>query len=217
MQMGPSGSDVCDLRGRAPQGPGRLHDMATGDLCEPACHAGNLAGARLRVVAGWHCRRNPKRRRGATACLTGQRNRIRIREDVSVYEAEGKTLQKLSRHREAIACADKALRLNPGSASAHRIKGKLLQRLGEHRKAIACFDREIGLDPQGAFAHAAKGKSLQILGEHREAMACFDVAAGPNPDYSFAHATKGQSLQALGRHREAIACLDVAIGLRCDS
>ena len=60
MQMGPSGSDVCDLRGRAPQGPGRLHDMATGDLCEPACRLGNLAGARLRVVAGGHCRRNPK-------------------------------------------------------------------------------------------------------------------------------------------------------------
>ena len=69
--------------------------------------------------------------------------------DASAYEAEGKSLQKLNRHREAIACADKALRLNPGSASAHRIKGKSLQRLGEHRKAIACFDREIGLDPQG--------------------------------------------------------------------
>ena len=65
--------------------------------------------------------------------------------DASAYEAEGKSLQKLNRHREAIACADKALRLNPGSASAHRIKGKSLQRLGEHRKAIACFDREIGL------------------------------------------------------------------------
>ena len=63
--------------------------------------------------------------------------------DASAYEAEGKSLQKLNRHREAIACADKALRLNPGSASAHRIKGKSRQRLGEHRKAIACFDREI--------------------------------------------------------------------------
>ena len=133
--------------------------------------------------------------------------------DASAYEAEGKSLQKLNRHREAIACADRALRLNPGSASAHRIKGKSLQRLGEHRKAIACFDREIGLDPQGAFAHAAKGKSLQILGEHEEAIACFDVAAGLNPGYSFAHATKGQSLQELGRHQEAMACLDEAIRL----
>ena len=60
MQMGPSGPDVCDLGRRAPQGPGRPHDMATGDLCEPACRPGNLAGARLRVVAGWRCRRNPK-------------------------------------------------------------------------------------------------------------------------------------------------------------
>ena len=133
--------------------------------------------------------------------------------DASAYEAEGKSLQKLNRHREAIACADRALRLNPGSAPAHRIKGKSLQRLGEHRKVIACFDREIGLDPQGAFAHAAKGKSLQILGEHEEAIACFDVAAGLNPGYSFEHATKGQSLQELGRHREAMACLDEAIRL----
>ena len=84
--------------------------------------------------------------------------------DASAYEAEGKSLQKLNRHREAIACADKALRLNPGSASAHRTKGKSLQRLGEHRKAIACFDREIGLDPQGAFAHAAKGSRCRYSG-----------------------------------------------------
>ena len=78
--------------------------------------------------------------------------------DASAYEAEGKSLQKLNRHREAIACADRALRLNPGSASAHRIKGKSLQRLGEHRKAIACFDREIGLDPQGRLCSCGQGK-----------------------------------------------------------
>ena len=60
MQMGPSGPDVCDLRGRAPHGSGRPHDMTTGDLCEPACRPGNLAGARPRVVAGWHCHRKQK-------------------------------------------------------------------------------------------------------------------------------------------------------------
>ena len=60
MQMGPREPDVCDLGGRAPQGPGRPRDMATGDLCEPACRPGNLAGARLRVVAGWRCRRKQK-------------------------------------------------------------------------------------------------------------------------------------------------------------
>ena len=45
--------------------------------------------------------------------------------DASAYEAEGKSLQKLNRHREAIACADKALRLNPGSASAAQDQGKV--------------------------------------------------------------------------------------------
>ena len=54
--------------------------------------------------------------------------------DASAYEAEGKSLQKLNRHREAIACADKALRLNPGSASAHRIKGKCCRYSGSTGK-----------------------------------------------------------------------------------
>ena len=47
--------------------------------------------------------------------------------DASAYEAGGKSLHKLNRHREAIACADKALRLNPGSAYAYGTKGKSLQ------------------------------------------------------------------------------------------
>ena len=85
--------------------------------------------------------------------------------DASAYEAEGKSLQKLNRHREAIACADKALRLNPGSASAHRIKGKSLQIFGEHREAMACFDVAAGLNPDYSFAHATKGQSLQELGK----------------------------------------------------
>ena len=60
MQMGPREPDVCDLRWRAPHGSGQPHDAAMGRLCEPACRSGNLAGARMRVVAGGYCRMSPK-------------------------------------------------------------------------------------------------------------------------------------------------------------
>jgi tetratricopeptide (TPR) repeat protein len=51
------------------------------------------------------------------------------------------------RYREAIACFDKAIEINPNYAMAWSEKGLSLHNLGNNEEAIECFDKSLELNP----------------------------------------------------------------------
>ena len=122
-------------------------------------------------------------------------NAIKKEPNAFAYYGKGKSLHELEKYSDAIACFDKAIRLDPNYAFAYTAKGESLQKLGKYREAIECFDKAIGLEPYDAFAHASKGISLQEFRKHGEAIECFDKAIGLEPNYAFAYGFKGVSLQ----------------------
>jgi serine/threonine protein kinase len=61
---------------------------------------------------------------------------------------KGSSLSNLGMRKEAIACYDSAIRLNPKSASAWFNKGAALFESGQQDQALNCYERVIKLDPK---------------------------------------------------------------------
>ena len=69
-----------------------------------------------------------------------------------VYNLMGFCHFKLKAHREAIACFEKVLALNPGSAIDHANIGVNYQALGDRERAVAAYETALALDPTIDFA-----------------------------------------------------------------
>ena len=79
--------------------------------------------------------------------------------------------QKLNckQYSEAIADYDKAIELDPRSASAYYNRGVTKYNLKEYSEAIADYDKAIELDPNFALAYYARGLACRELGKEEEA------------------------------------------------
>jgi serine/threonine protein kinase len=98
---------------------------------------------------------------------------------------KGDSLRTLRQHKEAIACYDKALSIDPNLNGAWTHKGFAFHNLNQHEEAIECFDKALGIYPKGWRAYHWKGKSLAALGRHREAMVCYNTALAGDPTYNW--------------------------------
>ena len=76
----------------------------------------------------------------------------------------------------ALADADRAVALDPGSASVHAVHGLVSVEAGHVEVALRDFDRAIEIDPDHARAHAYRGKLIAGMGRHREALPDYDRA-----------------------------------------
>jgi Flp pilus assembly protein TadD len=77
--------------------------------------------------------------------------------DPGVTHNLGVAIAAQGRHRDAVACFDKALRADPDFVSAHYNRGVALMTLGETQEAINAFGRAASLEPQHYEAHRALG------------------------------------------------------------
>ncbi|MDI1283036.1 MAG: tetratricopeptide repeat protein [Reyranella sp.] len=127
----------------------------------------------------------------------------------------GNALQKLNRHKEALASYDEALRLDPGSADAFNDCGTALHYMQRYDEALANYDRAATLRPDDARVSYNQGTSLLALGRYDEALARYDRAISLAPSAE-ACMNRGFVLQSLRRYEESLTSYDQAIALNPD-
>jgi len=127
-----------------------------------------------------------------------QRRLCRTPVNISKLHQDGLALGRLGKHKEAIACFDKALKLNPKDNVAWHRKGIELNALGKYNNAIDCFDRAIRINSRDKFAWNHRAVSLCKLGNYKEAMACCKKAIKIDNSYHLAWCNKANISGHLG-------------------
>ena len=140
--------------------------------------------------------------------LTGEVVKVPELKELEAWELynKGFSLDWLGKSQDAIACFDRAIKINPRFADAWYNKGAVLGRFGKHREAIACYDKALEINPRDAVAWCNKGNSLNRLGKPQEAIACCDRVLEINSRDAVAWNNKGFALGELDKYQEAIAC-----------
>jgi tetratricopeptide (TPR) repeat protein len=101
-----------------------------------------------------------------------------------IWHDRGNALQYgLGRYLDAMACYDRALRLNPDhSLGWHNRGNAFLYGLSRPEDAIACYDQSLQLNPAHALTWRNRGHALVELRRYLEAVASYDRAIAINPD-----------------------------------
>jgi tetratricopeptide (TPR) repeat protein len=105
---------------------------------------------------------------------------------------------------EAITYFEKALRIDPGYATAHYNMGITLAKQGNYQAAVAAFKEAIRNDPEFLMAYDNLGKSYLRMGKFDEALTAFDNALMLRPDFAQALVGKGIVYHSQGRYPLAI-------------
>lgn len=142
--------------------------------------------------------------------------RASLEQNPNQAEAEnnrGYALQNLSRHEEALAAYDKAIKLNQAYAAAWYNRGNLLQSMGRYDDAVSSYRQALALRPDHVDTCVNMGNALKSLGRYEDALPCYEKALVLNPRHAIAHNNMGNTLKVLKRHDEALASFNKAISL----
>jgi len=104
----------------------------------------------------------------------------------------------------------RAIELNPNSASAHELYGNYLAALNQKDAAINELTLAHQLNPAGLATYSSLLGALCTLREYDRAIAESRRALELYPDFAFAHAWLGMSLLMKGQVREALPSLERA-------
>lgn len=138
-------------------------------------------------------------------------------EEVKQWIAKGKELSVSKSYENALACFDRAIRLNSKAAEAWNEKGSVLLIIGKVSEAADCFNKATMLDPRYIDAWMNRHASLLLTGSYQEAMRCLDEVTRIDPQNEKAWVDKGGLLLNLRKYKEAIACFDKAIQINPQS
>jgi tetratricopeptide (TPR) repeat protein len=111
------------------------------------------------------------------------------------YIDDGLSSLKLGNATEAIASYDKAIAINPNSATAWNYRGNALFSLDRYTEAIASYDKAIAIKPDYASPWDNRGSAELELGRYTEAVASFDKAIAINPDDAMAKSSREIALK----------------------
>lgn len=117
---------------------------------------------------------------------------------------EGKTA-------EAVALAQKSVRLAPESVPLRCYLGDALSQAGQLEQAAEVYRQVIDMQPYDESAHNNLGVVLAKMGEHEQAAQCYAEALRLKPDYPAAHSNLSAILIGAGRLDEAIDHLSQAL------
>jgi tetratricopeptide (TPR) repeat protein len=116
--------------------------------------------------------------------------------------------------RQALACFERALALEPNSTDVLYNNGVALQRLGEHEKALEAYNLVLSREPEFAEAWHNKGFVLDRLGRYPEAVEAYRRAQdAKGDDPKFLH-NMAVALDHQGAHQEALLLLSDALNKR---
>jgi protein O-GlcNAc transferase len=125
----------------------------------------------------------------------------------------GAVLQAQLERRQALACYERALALDPGIAEGWNNRSLILSDLGRYPEAAASAQRAIDLRPQYAEALNNLGSALYGLGDKLAALARYREATVQRPNYARAWGNSGAVLLELGDPVSALQHLEKAISL----
>jgi TolB-like protein/Tfp pilus assembly protein PilF len=132
-----------------------------------------------------------------------------LRSDSNSYhahQARARVLLAQGRPEEAIAAAQRSLKLNPGFIPAYRHLATANLYLGRAQEAIDYADKAMRLspfDPYLAVFHQIRGTGCFMLHQDDDAIASFRRAVGDNPEYYGAVAYLAAALALTGQDAEA--------------
>lgn len=122
-------------------------------------------------------------------------------------------LNILQRFDKALACADRALALQPNLPDALNNRGNAQAGLNLPLEALASFDRAIAWMPDFAQAWNNRACVLRDLGRPADALASCDHALALQPNYPDAWSNRGNALSDLNQPQEAERCYQRALEL----
>ncbi|BAY07432.1 TPR repeat-containing protein [Calothrix sp. NIES-2098] len=115
--------------------------------------------------------------------------------------------------REAIACWDKTIKIQPNYYPAWGNRGIALSKLGRFAEAIASYDKVLEIKPDDYLGWYYRGNVLDEDGQHEQAIASYDKALALKPDLHQAWNNRGIALRNLGRHQEALSSYNQALAI----
>ncbi len=89
---------------------------------------------------------------------------------------QGDSDQARAKYREAVECADRAVKLKPDHGLAHLLRGMALRQLGERGEALTALRRAAFCRPEVAEVHELLGETLADSGADWEALAELQTA-----------------------------------------
>ena len=139
--------------------------------------------------------------------------------DESLAEAYGFLgclLSTAKQHEKAVAAAERAVALNPNSATCYmHLGGALNYSAGMHEEAIAAFKKAIRLNPIPPLHYLMwLAIACRDAGRYEEAIPVCKKILRKEPDYLFAHTCLASCYALMGRDEEA--CSEAAEVLRID-
>jgi len=129
------------------------------------------------------------------------------------WHEKGNKEHEVGRYKEAIACFDRALAINPNVAPVWRDKGAALSRSGAAAEASASYTKSLELNPFDAITWFDKGTTLKRMGRTSEAVECFDRSIAIDRTDPDVWVNRGLALESLGRVKDALECYDTALKL----
>ena len=126
---------------------------------------------------------------------------------------QGQTELQQGNHREALACFDTALELNPNLADAYLNRAAVNALLEHYKAAITDCDNALKLNPDLALAYINRATAKSFLGEAEEAIDDYDAVLKLNPDFAIVYNNRAAANISLKRYKAAIADCDSAIKL----
>jgi serine/threonine protein kinase/exonuclease VII small subunit len=133
-----------------------------------------------------------------------------------IWIERGDELFNQQRHREAIACYDKALQAIPDEYMVWFKRSMALENLHAYDEAVESYDRVLQIQPDDYLAWFKRGKALEHLQRHEEASHCYDRVIEIQPDNYWAWHDKGRVLEAAQSLEEAVAAYDRAVQIKHD-
>ena len=136
------------------------------------------------------------------------------RDDATVHADLAYSLQMLGDYKQALASANRAIKLEDGLALAWATKGAALAELPDrHDEAVEALKTAMSLQPGDAWTMVVLAKVYRDDGNLAEAERWFRAAIKAQPDYMPAHRGLGGTLRLQGRSDEAYASLELAVAL----
>ncbi|MEV6379801.1 tetratricopeptide repeat protein [Streptomyces sp. NPDC051773] len=136
-----------------------------------------------------------------------------VRREARARTLRGRALHREGAHERAVAEYDRALALDPDSATAWQGRAVARAHTGDYAGAVADLDRADALAPDDVTTLVLRGDYHRLLGDLDAAVADLDRAVALDPVRRSTWASRGAARHAQGRLDEALADLDRALEL----
>ncbi|MDX3510339.1 tetratricopeptide repeat protein [Streptomyces caniscabiei] len=135
------------------------------------------------------------------------------RREARARTLRGRALHREGAHERAVTEYDRALALDPDSATAWQGRAVARAHTGDYAGAVADLDRADALAPDDVTTLVLRGDYHRLLGDLDAAVADLDRAVALDPVRRSTWASRGAARHAQGRLDEALADLDRALEL----